>query len=365
MVIKKKKCKRHLKKKEVKYYMNSVSVNSVSANSVANEVANRKIETFLWQLQNHLSVNISVASPKKIENVCKYISELAELQNEYVTSRIKTIIGYKKQLEHVNSLPQVKQRSEEWYELRKNMLTASDTAQALGLSKYSKQSQLVTKKAFPEKNNMNGMVIPALRHGIVYESMALRCYQQRHANMKIHEFGLIPHPQLDCYGASPDGITDFGIMIEIKCPLKRVIDGTIPDNYYFQMQGQMAVCSLNECDYIECDIQEFTDSEEYLKQLDSNATLDHGALIIDPNKEQIEYSEALLTPREVVAWTTSYQEGVFYWKLRKISVQRVYFSPEKWKEYEIGIKEFWEKVETARAQKAKQTSYAFLDDDDL
>jgi hypothetical protein len=56
-------------------------------------------------------------------------------------------------------------------------------------------------------------------------------------------------------GASPDGITEDGVMVEIKCPWRRKINGEIPLQYYYQIQGQLAVCALEECDYFECEFQ--------------------------------------------------------------------------------------------------------------
>lgn len=40
-------------------------------------------------------------------------------------------------------------------------------------------------------------------------------------NTKIYEFGLMKNPHHDFFGASPDGISELGVMLEIKCPYKR------------------------------------------------------------------------------------------------------------------------------------------------
>ena len=69
--------------------------------------------------------------------------------------------------------------------------------------------------------------------------------------------GLIIHNQYKHIGASPDGISDLGIMLEIKCPFKRKIDGAIPEQYWMQIQGQLEVCDLEECDYLECKLWEY------------------------------------------------------------------------------------------------------------
>ena len=130
-------------------------------------------------------------------------------------NRIETLNNLKKR-------PFIKQRSEEWYKLRETRLTASDLYDAV----HSPMS-LIKKKI---KNvNYNSFSIPALKWGCMFEKVAIDAYS--HVNKtNVHEFGLLINDKIDNFGASPDGITDEGIMVEIKCPYKREIkDGTIPE----------------------------------------------------------------------------------------------------------------------------------------
>lgn len=323
----------------------------------------RKIENATWRLMRYFKTQLDS------DGLVPFLSEILDLKTDDVESRVQVLRKYHAQVAALNALPKVQQRSEEWYNMRKERLTASDTAQALGKSKYGKPGQLVQKKAFPEKYPMiSSMSVAPLRHGIIYESMALRCYVQRHANIQVHEFGLIPHPTLDCYGASPDGITELGIMLEIKCPLKRVIDGTIPENYYYQMQGQMAVCQLEECDYIECDILETQDEAEYISTVDANATKDHG-IVLQRSDDSLVYSPEDMTPENAIQWMKDNRntgDRVNYWILRKIAIQRVKFDREKWTICEPIIVDFWKQVVEARNNApapSQVKKYAFLDDD--
>jgi putative phage-type endonuclease len=159
---------------------------------------------------------------------------------------------YKQQVQRLLALPKVEQKSEEWYEMRRNMITASDFAQALGQGKFGTQRQLIEKKCLPRENETAiSKTNPFFKWGIMFEPVACEIYSMMH-NANIHEFGLIKHPVHDFFGASPDGITDDGIMVEIKCPFKRKLTGDIPLQYYYQIQGQLDVCGLQECDYFEC-----------------------------------------------------------------------------------------------------------------
>ena len=119
--------------------------------------------------------------------------------------------------------------------MRKNKITASDWAAALGKNPYSYRNKLIRAKCGEQQSFYGGH----MQHGVKYEPVATNIYECRN-NTPIIEFGLIPHPKIDYLGASPDGITADGVMLEIKCPPKRVITGFIPKRIiagYFKNKG--------------------------------------------------------------------------------------------------------------------------------
>ena len=115
------------------------------------------------------------------------------------------------------------------------MITASDMAAVIGKCKYNKPIKVIRKKCgIDDKFTGNKFT----EWGIKYEEIATKIYEIDY-NTKVIEFGLIQHPQLSFIGASPDGITQDGIMLEIKCPYSRVINGKPSKKYYSQIQGQL------------------------------------------------------------------------------------------------------------------------------
>ena len=150
--------------------------------------------------------------------------------------------------------PGITQRTQEWYDARMTMVTASDFAQALGCAKFGTQRDFFVKKCSNEPSTFNAS-LPPLRWGIMFEPVACSLYSWLNAGILVHDFGLLRHPTVPYLGASPDGITEDGVMVEIKCPWRRKIDGEIPLQYYYQIQGQLAVCGLDDCDYFECEFQ--------------------------------------------------------------------------------------------------------------
>ena len=239
------------------------------------------------------------------------------------------IIYNKNIIEELLKKPFIKQRTPEWFKLREDRLTASDLHDAI-------KNPLSLAKRKLKGTTFISSGIPALKWGTMFEAMAIRIYSNI-KDIKIHEFGLIINDDIENFGASPDGISEEGVMIEIKCPYSRkIIDGNIPEKYYYQMQGQLAVCKLNKCDYIECEFVTLEDEDEYLSEIkDIENNYMHG--IIAQKKEGKEYNYIYSTENqngnENIIEMNKYEKEGFtfnYWKLKTINIQEVNFDKENW-----------------------------------
>lgn len=193
---------------------------------------------------------------------------------------------YKKLTDHVDfiaNLPQPEQRTEEWFNMRKNMITASCAAQVIGENPYPRQKPedlILDKLNMGEPFTDNKFV----HHGKKYEEVATKIYENIY-DIHVDEYGLVPHiaiPKISFLGASPDGIASkytlsnkfspmIGRMLEIKCPYVRKIktegeiDGEIcPHYYYCQVQQQLECCDLEYCDFWQCTLKEFFSKEDML-----------------------------------------------------------------------------------------------------
>jgi hypothetical protein len=86
---------------------------------------------------------------------------------------------------------------------------------------------------------------------------------------KVEDFGCIQHESYLFIGASPDGINvdsksdRYGRMLEIKNIVNREINGIPKKEYWIQMQLQMEVCDLEECDFLETKFSEYPDFISY------------------------------------------------------------------------------------------------------
>ena len=143
---------------------------------------------------------------------------------DILENKAKMEVIYNSRKEKLAALKQLKlpeQRTPEWYAMRKEKLTASSLGSAIEKVSFSNKRRTISKiedKPY-EPNEIT-------EWGVKYEDVAIAFYEEMH-NVKILDFGMIPHPTFEAFGASPDGICDdtgndpfVARMVEIKCPPK-------------------------------------------------------------------------------------------------------------------------------------------------
>ena len=193
---------------------------------------------------------------------------------EYIED-LKTYSIRKNKFNNLLKLELPEQRSPEWFEMRRDKLTASSFATALGDDHYRSKFKLIHDKLTdaPHISNIH------TEWGTKYEEIATLFYQLI-TQTNVIEFGMIPHPDFPIFGASPDGICDdtgpieyVGRMLEIKCPtsrefwIKKNKSKWMPHHYWMQMQGQMEVCDLDECDFLQVKLEEYKTHNDFKKDV--------------------------------------------------------------------------------------------------
>ena len=279
-----------------------------------------------------------------------------------IYSRVHKVIEYKTVLQALMNIPKIDQRTPAWYEARNNMITASDIAQSLGHGKFGTQRQFYEKKCGYEIDKFDSSM-PALKWGIMFEPVAASAYSLKNEDVVVHEFGLLRHPSVGHLGASPDGISEMGIMIEIKCPWRRKITGEIPLQYYYQMQGQLDVCGLDECDYLECGFREYDELCDFVE--DFSETEDFMGIILElKDGKGYEYVDASLW-RDVdaqLAWMDAATkacdvEKTHFWRLHTYSVRRVYRDDQFIKDAYTKLADVWQNVVSFKHDKSRYDFY--------
>ncbi len=283
----------------------------------------------------------------------------------------------REQVKRLQALPQPEQRSPEWYEFRETMLTASDFGYVLDPTSSKYDGVLKKKVGFEVK--IEGA---AIDHGKKYEDVAIQIYEKRN-NTKVLPFGCIRHPMFSFLGASPDGITAEGVMVEIKCPFSRVIDGNPPEMYWCQVQGQLEVCDLERCDFLECCIREYSNRDAYeADNFEGDITrnkngYEKGALLAffdesNPKDLYYEYGEIGLMGNDLDIWFEETTQKVartkphlqlfspIYWYLDHVSCIPIFRNQEWFYTALPMLKYFWKDVLTFR-ELGKEACLSYLD----
>ena len=325
-------------------------------------------------------INNNIKNINKIDYIYKKYKDSMNIDKKAIKNRISEINNYRRVLKELVKQPIIKQRTKEWFDARENRLTASDLHDAIQDKKIS--DVIAKKKAKITKDNFNYNSVKALKWGTMFEPMASRIYSEVNGNVNIYEFGLICDKQNEHFGASPDGINELGIMIEIKCPYSRkIVDDYIPDKYLMQIQGQLAVCNLNECDYVECMFVVLEESEYMEEFANKDVNIKHGIIAeyisCKGNSEYTYlYSDSSETADKIILDirnkidtfnenpdNNNYKfEKLTYWKLEKINTQRVLFNKSEWGAISDKIHTFWEKVERFKLLPVEKIR--FISDDD-
>ncbi|AYV79704.1 MAG: putative phage-type endonuclease [Faunusvirus sp.] len=243
-------------------------------------------------VRNHLETeiddDIDGTLVKKIVDELIHVEYYLDLEKAITyknnEDEIEIPAAYKKQFDqykYLKSIPYVLQKSAEWLKMREDLVTASDVAASLGKSKYDSKNSLLKKKTGVGKPFMSNKWTA---HGTKYEDIAAMIYSAVY-NVITGEFGLIKSKKYPFLGASPDRICTWRTvdnkfsqlvarMLEIKCVFGRKIitigeidDNICPHGYWIQVQVQLAVCELMECDFFQAEIIEYKSRQEWLTDI--------------------------------------------------------------------------------------------------
>ena len=269
----------------------------------------------------------------------------------------------KKKIDYLKNIPQPDQRTNEWYTFRYNMLTASSIWKVF--DSESAKNQLIYDKCAPlDLNKYNSFSTDSPMHwGQKYEPLSIMWYENKYKT-QITDFGCIPHEKYKFIGASPDGInTDinndrYGRMLEIKNIVNRDITGIPKMEYWIQMQFQMEVCQLNECDFLETRFIEYDDEESFINDGSFNLSSNNeikGVIIyfIKDEKPFYEYCPFMCNKEEFIKWeenimsknsNITWMKNI-YWKLSEISCILVLRNKNWLNKVLSDVKNIWDTIE--------------------
>jgi putative phage-type endonuclease len=296
-----------------------------------------------------------------------YIDRIIDMYEEQIKEKIKisqsviSDIPSREFLDALTNRKQIEQRTPEWYAQMATVISASELGNLFASPRQ--RAKLVMAKTQPPQPRYQSLAVPsdsmsAFDWGIRFEPVVKQIYEVKYG-ITIKELGRLHHPIDPRCTASPDGLVYVcpknertGRLVEIKCPVSREIDGTVPKDYYSQMQLQLHVTGLKKCDYIEAVF-----SSKY-----NNSMQKEGAGLYNGYIAVIRYAEMkgdqefyyVYSPVNVdSAWIPDIQEDeeiveITPWRLLEWHEQIVTRSDEWWESLKPIINNFWEDVEKAK-----------------
>lgn len=157
--------------------------------------------------------------------------------------------------------PDLEQRSEEWYEARRGIVTASVVGRLITPAKLqtasNEGSRGVTAALVAER--ITGFVDPTWKsvdmwRGMTEESAAVEAYGEHHA--PVTPIGLMVRDDWGFkIGYSPDGLVGDDGIVEVKCPrskghLQTILADEVPPEHIPQIQAGLLVSGREWCDFV-------------------------------------------------------------------------------------------------------------------
>jgi hypothetical protein len=260
-------------------------------------------------------------------------------------------------VESLITRPQVAQRTDAWYTESQALITASQFS--LILKDNLTRGKLVVEKACgkldtaPRRTVVLTMDLNPFTWGIRFEHVVNQIYCNLTKTVT-RDMGRLKHQNDPRLAASPDGMVvsgppeRYGRFVEFKAPVTRKLTQEIPKEYVIQMQIQMEVGDVEECDYLE--VRFNSAYETKVPAMPTRSTYYGEIYVIGKDDLPIRYMYSELntlgkppilendeTILETVPWTTS----EFY--LTTVERSKSWFESVKPK-----IDSFWKDVESAK-----------------
>jgi len=239
-----------------------------------------------WSEEIFTANEIEVAQEEQ-ETLEAYTDLVGNILNLFIQSSLpvsnkKSALERKTHIQTLIDRPNVPQRTQAWYEQSRNVLTASEFSIILGTPRAV--ATLALQKTMPPRDPSQSSssacstyAMGPMDWGVRFEPVVKQILTTMW-KANILDIGRLIHPTIERLAASPDGLVldaadedRIGRLVEIKCPIRRVINDTVPFEYWCQMQIQMEVAGIDECEYVEVKLDSITS-----KKLDLSGAVPDG-----------------------------------------------------------------------------------------
>jgi putative phage-type endonuclease len=169
--------------------------------------------------------------------------------------------------EDVARIMKYEQRSAEWFQARKGRMTGSIVGAIVGHNYWQKPNDLLRDLLWGTFTGNE-----ATRWGTDHEAIAAVRYET-HTNSDVDYPGLVINRKRPWLAYSPDGVIDKPqkLLLEIKCPFKKVLYPSIPPYYLDQIQYGAHLMQCSAIDFFvwtptKCRLQRFAYERAYCEE---------------------------------------------------------------------------------------------------
>lgn len=176
----------------------------------------------------------------------------------------------------------IQQRTEAWMQQRCGKVTASRVSDIMAKTKSGPSASRANYMAELICERLTGQQAErfssaAMDWGTATEPQARAAYEFM-TDRAVVETGLVDHPSIPMFGASPDGLVGDDGLIEIKCPntathIETLLAETVPGKYMTQMQVQMICAGRVWCDFVSFDPRLPPDLQIWIKRVPADAEM--------------------------------------------------------------------------------------------
>jgi len=308
---------------------------------------------------------------------------------------LRTLAPNPAAVQRLPALPQSNQKSAAWHAEARDILSGHEFG-PICVGSPSEWNTVLAKKCAPPIHAPSDSLVEsrtvyttpedgslsAFKWGWRYEPVARQVFETEFAKGTVFDgLGRIRHPTLKGLGASPDGLImdgpRSGILVELKCPITRELDGTIPIRYYCQMQLQAEVCDVEAVDYFEIQfgaVQQKDVTDDILKKgkMSWIGKVCVVAKTKDAAPETYEYKYSPVFPatkkglKDCLKWSATNKPNVTLessvWFIKDSFHKTVLRNRQWW--LTVGLpsyNRFWKEVEEARGDGRFKTKPLFVD----
>jgi hypothetical protein len=289
----------------------------------------------------------------------------------------------------LRALPQTEQKSGAWYHEGKDLLTGHEfgtvcyggakTREAVVRKKCTQQAvdETVTVMSPTVFQAGEDGRLSAFKWGWRYEPVIRDVFEYVVAGGAVYDgLGRIRHPTLPRLAASPDGlITDgpkCGRLVEIKAPISRVLTGSVPIDYWCQMQLQAEVCNAEAVEYVEARIGSSPTGPTAAQWAAARLGVLGVLFVVSPTPESspqeyvYKYSPVFTEVASCLAYLPELEEGASlvetcFWWIEGWFTKTVLRNRRWWAAVgQPAYEAFWREVDSARAEGRYQSGHGFV-----